>query len=220
MADTTEVVEEKILAYVITCGDEGVQINEGIRLGFVGAGLKLEGFDKAIAALKSLFVGEDLRIAASEECDWIKEQLDLSNWEQTTASAQQHIESLADEVGLLYSGFLPFKDPKKLKHDIKGHMVRPHNIHVANKICFTLGGGEQTYNLGCYLISAEWVHKVPAKIAKKLIDVQIAFYKKISKNDNLEFVFEKEGILGEKIAEKNVKALKKIGIVAKEVAKE
>jgi len=216
MTDTTEVIEEKVLAYVITCGDEGVQINEGTRLGFVGAGFKLEGFNKAVAALKSLFVGDDLRIAASEECDWIKTQLDLSNWEQTTASSQQHIESLADKEGLLYCGFLPFKDPRKLKYDIKGHMVRPHNIHVANKICFTLAGGEQTYNLGCYLISAEWVHLVPAKIAKKLIDIQIAFYKKISKNDNLIFVFEKEGILGEKVAEKNVKALKKIGIVAKE----
>ncbi|MBU0974676.1 hypothetical protein KKD03_03165 [Patescibacteria group bacterium] len=216
MIDKTEVIEEKVLAYVITCGDEGVQINEGIRLGFVGAGVKLEGFDKAVAALKSLFVGENLRIAASEECDWIKEQLDLSNWEQTTASSQQRVEALADKEGLLYCGFLPFKDPRKLKHDIKGHMVRPHNIHVANKICFTLAGGEQTYNLGCYLISAEWVHKVPAKVAKKLIHTQIAFYKKVSENDNLEFVFDKEGILGEKVAEKNVKALKKIGVVAKE----
>lgn len=215
MTDTTEVIENKVSAYVITCGDEGVQINEGIRLGFLGAGFKLDGFEKAVEALKSLFVGENLRIAASEECDWIKEQLDLSNWEQTTASSQQQIESLADKVGLLYSGFLPFKDPRKLNHDIKGHMVRPHNIHVANKICFTLAGGEQTYNLGCYLVSAEWVHKVSPKIAKKLIDVQVEFYKKISKNDNLIFTFEKGGILGEKIAEKNVKALKKIGIVPK-----
>lgn len=216
MMDTTEVIEEKVLAYVITCGDEGVQINEGTRLGFIGAGVKLEGFSKAVAALKELFVGENLRIASSEECDWIKEQFDLSTWEQTSASSQQHVELLADKEGLLYCGLLPFKDPRKLKHDIKGHMVRPHNIHVANKICFTLGGGEQTYNLGCYLISAEWVHKVPAKIAKSIIDTQIAFYKKVAKNDNLEFVFEKDGILGEKVAEKNVKALKKIGIVAKE----
>lgn len=208
-----DIEDEKNLAYVITCGDEGVQINEGIRLGFVGSGLKLEGFDKAVKALKGLFK-DDLRIAASEECDWIKEQYELSNWEQTTAHSQQHVEALADKEGLLYSGFLPFKDPKVLKHDIKGHMVRPHNIHVANKICFTLGGGEQTYNLGCYLISADWVHKVPLKVAENLIKTQVDFYKKISKNDNLEYVFEMEGELGEDVAQKNADVLKKIGIEA------
>ncbi|MCB9813415.1 MAG: hypothetical protein H6772_03345 [Pseudomonadales bacterium] len=199
------------MAYVITCGDEGVQINEGIRLGFVGSGLKLEYFSQAVKALKSI-LGEDVRIVSSEECDWIKEKLELSNWEQTTASAQQHIESLADKEGLLYSGFLPFSDPKKLKHEIKGHMVRPHDIHVANKICFTLAGGEQTYNLGCYLISAEWLYKVPKKVAEKIINTQIEFYKKISKNKDLTFVFEKAGELGEKIAEKNAKVLNKIGV--------
>jgi len=168
------------MAYVITCGDEGVQINEGIRLGFVGSGLKLEYFSQAVKALKSI-LGEDVRIVSSEECDWIKEKLELSNWEQTTASAQQHIESLADKEGLLYSGFLPFSDPKKLKHEIKGHMVRPHDIHVANKICFTLAGGEQTYNLGCYLISASGCIKYPKKLLKKLLILKLSFIRKFQR---------------------------------------
>lgn len=215
-----DIEEKSNPVYVVTCGDEGVQINEGIRFGFVGAGLKLDDFDKAIKALKSL-VGEDLRIGSSEECDWIKEKFELSDWEQTNASAQQHVEALADKENLLYAGYLPFKDPRKLRYDIKGHMVRPHNVHVANKIGFTLGGGEQIYNLGCYLISADWVHKVSTKVAKQLINTQIEFYKKVSGNKNLEFVFEREGILGEKIVAKNIKALKKIGIkVPKEEKKE
>jgi hypothetical protein len=209
-------LEKKDPVYVITCGDEGVQVNEGTRLGFVGAGVKLDNFNKALKVLQSL-LGEDLRIASSEECDWIKDKFDLSDWEQTNASAQQHTEALADKEELMYAGYLPFKDPRKLKHDIKGHMVRPHNIHVANKICFTLGGGEQTYNLGCYLISAEWVHKVSSKIAKDMIDTQIEFYKKVAKNNKLQFVFEKNGELSEKITNKNEKILRKMGIEPVEV---
>jgi hypothetical protein len=203
------------MPYVITCGDEGVQVNEGTRLGFVGAGFKLEGFAEIIPTLKKIF-GKEIRIAGSEECDWVKHQLELANWEQVTASTQQHIEALADREGLLYSGFIPFTDPKQLKHEIKAHMVRPKKVHIANKICFTLGGGEQTFNLGCFLISAEWVHAVDFKLAKKIIETQVDFYKKLVKNENLELVFETEGELGEKIVAKNAAVLKKMGFQAVE----
>lgn len=203
------------MAYVITCGDEGVQVNEGTRLGFVGAGMRLDGFSEAVKALKKLFA-TDISIAASQECDWIKEQLELSNWEQVTASTQQHIEALADREGLLYAGFIPFSDPKALNHGVKAHMVRPHGIHVANKVCFTLAGGEQVYSLGNYLISADYLHKVPYKIAEKLISTQFDFYKKLSKRDDLQIVFEAAGDLGEKIAAKNAAVLNKMGIIASE----
>ncbi len=202
--------------FVVTCGDEGVQVNEGVRLGFVGAGVNLKNFAKVTKVLEKM-LDSQLRIASSEECDWVKAELKLSDWEQTNASVQQHTESLADETGLLYAGYLPFKDPRKLKHDIKGHMVRPHNIHVANKICFTLGGGEQVYNLSCYLISADWVSGVSSKIAKEMIKTQVEFYKKVSKNNHLQIIFEKNGILGEKIAKKNEKVLRKMGIEPDEV---
>ncbi len=202
------------MPYVITCGDEGVQVNEGTRLGFVGAGFRLEGFNKVVKALKSLF-GAEIRVAASEECDWMKQQLELSNWEQVTASSQQHIEALADREKLLYSGFIPFTDPKKLDHDIKAHMVRPREVHIANKLCFTLAGGEQTYNLGCFLISADWVHKVDFEVAKQIIMDQVAFYKKLAKRDDLEVLFETEGELGEKVAQKNAEVLKKMGFEPK-----
>lgn len=215
------VVEKKKKAYVITCGDEGVQINEGTRLAFVGAGLKLEGFSKAVAALKDL-LGEKIVLASSQENDWVKEKFELSDWEQVNATTQQHAEALADKEGLKYSGYLPFTDPRKLKYDIKGHMVRPPKVHVANKICFTLGGGEQTYNLGCYQISAEWVHVVPKKLAESTIMTQVEFYTKLAakgsfaSTEGLKFVYEMDGEIDSKIAEKNKKILEKMGIVFEE----
>ena len=198
------------MAYVITCGDEGVQVNEGTRLGLVGSGFRMEGLSEVITALQSL-LGKDIRVAASEECDWIKQQLELSNWEQVTASTQQHIEALADREGLLYAGFIPFADPKALQHEIKAHMVRPRGVHIANKLCFTLAGGEQTYNLGCFSISAEWVHLVDFELAKKIINTQVAFYKKLVNTPKLAVIFETEGELGEAVAQKNAAVLQKMG---------
>lgn len=184
------------MTYIITCGDEGVQINEGTRLAVVGAGFRLPGFSEIVKALKELF-GDDLRIAASEENDWMKRQLDLTNWDQVNASAQQHLQVLADEEGLLYAGYLPFADPKQLQHGIKGHMVRPHSIHIANKICFTLAGGEQTYNLGKFVVSAEWVTKVDPKLAKQIIATQVEFYQSLVGDTKLSFGFETAGSLDE-----------------------
>jgi hypothetical protein len=201
------------MSYVITCGDEGVQINEGTRLGVVGAGFRLEGFSEVVKSLKKL-LGNDIKIASNEENAWIKEKLDLSTWEQTNASSQQHIEAVADEEKLLYSGYLPFSDPQVLKHDIKGHMVRPQKIHIAMKIAFTLAGGEQTFHLGQNIISAEWVHLVKPELAKKILKAQVDFYQKIAGDFKLQFVFEEEGDLGEEIAAKNKAILEKIGFKA------
>lgn len=198
------------MAYVITCGDEGVQINEGTRLAIVGAGIKLDNVSSVIKLLKQLFVGEDLRLVASQENDWVKSQFDLNTFEQADASMQQQSEAMADREGLIYAGFLPFSDPKKLKGEIKGHMVRPKGMHLANKICFTLAGGEQTYNLGQYQISAEWVHLADKKLAKQIINTQVEFYKKVAGQD-LEFVYEMKGPLGTDIADKNKKVLESIG---------
>lgn len=198
------------MVYVITCGDEGVQINEGTRVAVVGAGFRLEGFSEVVKALKKTF-GDDLRIAASEENDWLKEQLKLSNWEQVNASAQQHISAVADQEGLLYSGYLPFTDPKQLKHEVKGHMVRPHAIHIANKICLTVGGGEQKYNLGHYVISADWVANADSKLVKQVLDAQIAFYTKLNGGNALPIELEETGELGEEAVAKNKAVLQKLG---------
>lgn len=197
------------MAYVITCGDEGVQINEGTRISIVGAGVKFENISQVIKLLKKVLKGEKLAIASSQENDWIKSQFDLNTFEQADATAQQQTEALADKEGLLYAGFLPFADPKMLEHGIKGHMVRPKGMHLANKICFTLAGGEQTYNLGQYMISADWLHLADKKMAKEVITSQVNYYNQLAGQD-LEFVFEMEGPLGENVANKNKKVLDSI----------
>jgi len=196
------------MSYVITCGDEGVQINEGRRLAFAGAGFRLEGFSEAVSALKSLF-GKKLAIASSEENAWVQKQLNLHEWDQVNASMEQHIEALGDREKLLYAGHVTFTDPRVLAPGIKAHMVRPHGIHIANKICFTLGGGEQTFNLGCYVISADWLAEAGLRVARPIIEAQIAFYKGLAKKD-LVFTFEESGELGEKVAKQNRKVLDKI----------
>ena len=122
----------------------------------------------------------------------------------------------------MHAGFLPFADPRKLKYDIKGHMVRPHDVHVGNKICFSLGGGEQIYNLGCYRISADWVGKVHKKTVEKIILPQIEFYTKVSGLKKLDLFYETEGELfdsNEKLVKKNLKKLESLGLKMEELPK-
>lgn len=202
------------MSFVITCGDEGVQINEGTRLSFVGAGVKLAGFEDAVQLLTTTLksVSDDpISFAASEENAWIKQQFELNTWEQASATMQQQVEALADKVGLQYAGLLPFADPQEIEHGIKGHMVRPKGIHIANKIAFTLGGGEQTYHLGHYQISADWVAEADTDLIKQVIQPQIDFYLQLAKEDSLPFEFELEGPLGEETAAANKAALEKAG---------
>lgn len=198
--------------YVIACGDEGVQINVGRRLAFVGAGLKLPNFDKVVPFLKKTF-GDELAIASSEESDWAKEALELSDWEQVNASVQQHTQVMADELGLLYAGYLPFTDPRQLSHGIKGHMVRPHKVHIANAICLTIAGGEQIFHLGHFIISADWIAKAPAKLVKEVLQTQIDFYIKLSHGEKLPIVIEEAGELDPKIVAANKKKLAEVGLL-------
>lgn len=200
------------MKYVVACGDEGVQLNEGIRLGFAGSGFRLSEFSQVVPILKQLF-GKKIAIVSHEESDWVKQQLSLSNWEQVNASSQQHIQAVADKEKLQYAGFLPFADPKQLEHDVKGHMVRPHGIHIANKLCFTLAGGEQKFNLGCYVISADWVAEADTKLVKAVIQPQVEFYTKLNRGEKLEVIFEEEGALGAEAAAKNKATLKKAGLI-------
>ncbi len=195
---------------VITDGDEGVQINEGVRLAVAGAGYGLPGFSQIVVALKDLFK-EELRIAATQNSAWMKQQLDLEDWEQVNALFQQHVQALADKEDLLYSGYLPFDDPKEVKYKIKGHMVRPMGMHLANKICFTLGGGEQKFNLGQYLISADWVSQVPREVAEEAIKMQVNYYRELAGKD-LNCIYQTGGKLGPAKAEENRQVLEEMGI--------
>lgn len=205
MADVTNPTN-----FVITDADEGVQINAGVRFGFAGAGFQLDGFFEAVRALQALLPSQ-LRIVSSSESDWIKQKLNLQKWEEVDAMAQQHIQALADQTDLLYAGFMPFADPEEVAHGIKGHMVRPHDVHLANKICFTIGGGEQKYNLGQYLISADWISQVNKKIAKKILQEQISFYQKLAGKD-LQFVYQTGGVLGKELAQANLASLMELQI--------
>ena len=197
--------------FVVADADEGVQLNSGVRLGFAGSGFHLSGFDQVIGLLKTLF--SPLVMVASAENDWIKAELKLDDWEQVNAVCMQHVEALADKYGLKYAGFLPFADPKDLKYGVKGHMVRPKNVHLANKICLTLGGGEQTFNLGQFVLSADWVHLAKDQVVKDVLETQIRFYSKLVGQERLPIVYETEGSLGKEIAEKNLKKLRKLGII-------
>ncbi len=200
------------MAYVITSGDEGVQINEGTRLAFAGAGYKLDGFGEAVKILKK-YLGQELRIAAAAENAWVKDQLDLDNWEQVNASSQQHTQALADQHKLLYAGYIPFSDPVELDHGIRGHMVRPEGMHLATKIAFTLGGGEQTYNLGHFLISADWVGDADEKLVRRVLEPQITHYTSLVNQEKLPFEFEEAGELPEEMKERNRAMLKKVGLL-------
>lgn len=198
------------IPYVITGGDEGIQINVGIRLAFAGAGYEIPSFSKAVVALKKTF-GENISIVSNHENYWIKSKMKLTDWNQVDASMQQQIEAIADKEGLSFAGNVPFSDPRKLKDEVKGHMVRPKGVHIGNKICFSLGGGEQVYNLGCFRISADWLHAVSPKVVKDVILPQIEFYNKLIKKD-LPLFYELHGELDEKIANKNLKKLQKLGL--------
>jgi hypothetical protein len=189
------------MPYVITCGDEGVQINEGTRLGVVGAGFRVPHFTEIVKVLKER-LGDDLRLASSEENNWIKKSLSLDDWDQVNAMMEQHVEALADREKLLYSGMLPFTDPRQLKHEIKGHMVRPQGIHIATKISFTLAGGEQKYHLGCFVVSAEWASGVSPDVAKEALLTQVEFYRSLVKKP-LQFTFEEEGTLDPELVAAN-----------------
>lgn len=200
------------MSYVLTCGDDGVQINEGTRLGLLGAGLKLPQAEAVVTALKKTFPEAELSVAASAENDWVRREFKLDDYEQADATMQQQLQAMADSMELGYAGFLPFADPRQLKHGIKGHMVRPKGIHIANKICFTLGGGEQVFNLGHYVVSADWLSNASEKVAAELMRVQMDFYKELAKGRELVIVFEMGGELGEDVAKANLAVLEKLGI--------
>ncbi len=196
--------------YVITDGDEGVQINDGTRLGFAGAGFKLKGFSEAVKILKKNLT-KKIRLASSAQSAWMQEKLELDDWQQVNAMAQQKLHALAEKEKLMYAGFLPFEDPQEIKHGIKGHMVRPKGIHLANKICFTFGGGEKVYNLGQFLISADWVSEADSKLVEDCIMQQLEFYRGMTSTE-LKLVYQTGGILGEEKALENKAVIEDLGI--------
>jgi len=214
----------QVMPLVIADGDEGVQLNHGRRFAFLGSGFRLAHFSEIVKSLQKTIndnfpqeqVDKKLKIAASEENSWFKKELKLNDWDETNASAQQHLAALADQLKLEYVGILPFADPKELKSDVKGHMVRPHNMHLANQACFTIAGGEEVYNLGQYLISADWLAdftnngKKNLSEVKEFLQTQLDFYQSLAGESKLKILVEEQGPFSEEIVAKNRQVLDKI----------
>jgi hypothetical protein len=209
---------------VVADGDEGVQLNHGRRFAFLGAGFRLNHFSEIIKSLQKVIndnfpqeqQDKKLKIAASEENAWFKEKLELNDWDEANASAQQHLAALADQLKMDYVGILPFADPKELKLEVKGHMVRPHNMHLANQVCFTIAGGEEVYNLGQYLICADWLvdftnnGKKNMAEAKEFLQTQLDFYQSLAGDNKLKVLVEEQGPFESKLVEKNRQILDKV----------
>jgi hypothetical protein len=219
-----ESVDYEAVPLVIADGDEGVQLNHGRRFAFLGSGFRLVHFSQVIEVLQKTIADnfpkqqsdKKLKIAASEENAWFKKELNLNDWDETNASAQQHLAALADQLKLEYVGILPFADPKELGAEVKGHMVRPHNMHLANQVCFTVGGGEEVYNLGQYLISADWLAdfthngKKNMSQAKELLQTQLDFYQSLAGESKLQVNISKQGPFSEELSKKNQQILDRI----------
>ena len=200
--------ENKTLLYVVTSVDEGIQLNSGVRLGFVGGGIDLPRFNEAIKILQEVLPLEEkqrIAVISSQEDQWQDDHLQSRN----SLTIKDKYDELAAANDLYYAGHLDFGDPKVLLNDIKGHLVRPPKIHVADSIRFTCGGGEQVFNLRNYVISADWVFKADENLARELLAAQIDYCHMIA-GRKLKFDYEIDGELDPKLAAINREFVEKI----------
>ena len=199
-------MSEAEMPLVITSGDEGVQLNAGTRLGFAGSGYELTGFAEAVTALQKVFGKRKIFLASVQEDDWMAEKLSSRN----PNLYQETLEKLAKTQRLPYAGQLDYGDPRDLKTpDVRGHIVRPQKVHVADQIILTVGGGEQKFNLRKVVICADYVSLLPWETAKMIIMEQIKFYQQQMKKAP-KFFIETDGDLSDEIKEKNKAVVKKI----------
>jgi len=162
--------DEIATSWVIASSDEGLQLNEGRRLGFVGAGYDLPYMKQVLAVLEYDLGTRPLLVSAQED-DWLAAKLESKN----QAIYDEKLQDFAAGLGLEYAGQLDFGDPKDLSGGVRGHLVRPPKIHVAEQICLTVGGGEETYSLEQFVISADFAHGLDAELVTALIGSQIDF---------------------------------------------
>jgi hypothetical protein len=155
----------------------------------------------------------ELFIFANEENDCVKQLLELPDWETTNASMEQQIAALADREKLKYAGLIAFVDPVDFGQGIKAHMVRPHGVHVAKRLSLTVGGGEQTFNLGNFVLSAEWVGSVKPEIARAVLTAQREHLQSLVRKP-LEVVVELDGPLSDAVKQKNFAVLRDLGFLS------
>lgn len=193
---------KKIAPLVIASSDEGLQLNFGVRFGFTGSGYNLPHFAKAIQALAKK-LPQPLVLASLQEDDWLANELSSKN----PNLYQETLEKFAKEHQLSYVGQLDYGDPRDLNDNLtRGHIVRPQKIHVADQICFTLGGGEQTFNLRQIIISADYLFALTPKQGVEIISKQVNFYRQLLGN-KLKFARETDGILADTVKTANAKKL-------------
>ena len=193
--------------YVITGTDEGIQLNAGVRLGFAGAGLELAGFEMALQILKESLPleGAKITVLSSQEDKW---QDDAVGGRNQTA-VREKFEDFAEKNGLEYLGHLDFGDPKPYSDEVKGHLVRPPKIHVADTVCLSCGGGEQVFNLRHYVLSADWLFKADQTKAKALLKKEFEYCQEVA-GKKLKVDYEIAGDLDPKIAAINKEFAEKL----------
>ena len=190
---------------VIATGDEGLQLNHGIRFAFAGSGYQLPYFDEALKILQKK-LDQPLVLVSSQEDDWLAAELQSKN----PNLYQETLSKFAKKHGLKYVGQMDYGDPRDLDDQLtRGHLVRPQKIHVADHIRFTTGGGEQTFNLRHFVVSADFLADLDYQKAQAIINAQIEFYQELI-GKKLKFTQENSGSLGEKAAAKNQAVLDKI----------
>jgi len=185
--------EENGTSLVIASGDEGLQLNSGRRLAFVGAGYGLDYFDLAVKALTADLGSHPVLISAQED-DWLAAKLESKN----QAIYDEKLREFAAGAGLDYAGQIDFGDPKDLTDGVRGHLVRPPKIHVAEQICLTVGGGEQVYSLRQFVISADYAHALRSDQVQALIGTQIDYYNHLV-GKKLRVVMSDEGNMSDKL---------------------
>lgn len=190
---------------VIASSDEGLQLNFGVRFGFTGSGYGLPHFATAIKALAKK-LPQPLVLASLQEDDWLAAQLQSKN----PNLYQETLANFAKKHALSYVGQFDYGDPRDLSDNLtRGHIVRPQKIHVADQICFTLGGGEQTFNLRQLIISADYLFALTPQQGLEILQPQIDFYRHLLGN-KLKFTSETGGILAEKLVAQNQQKLTQI----------
>ena len=197
--------QENLSPLVITSGDEGVQLNAGVRFAFVGSGYDLPHFSSAVKALQKIFK-QDFVLASVQEDNWLALKLASHN----PNLYQSTLAVLADEQHLAYVGQFDYGDPRDLNDSsVRGHIVRPPKIHVADQVIFTLGGGEQNFNLRKFVISADYVASLPFEQAASLIKTQVDFYQTLVKKP-LKFSYETDGPLADELKQQNQAIVERI----------
>jgi hypothetical protein len=197
--------QKQLVPWVIASGDEGLQLNCGVRFGFVGSGYELPYFAQAAAALQNK-LPQKLVLVSLQEDDWLSAKLKTKN----PNLYQETLLKFAKAHKIKYVGQLDYGDPRDLDDQLtRGHIVRPQKIHVADQICFTLGGGEQKYNLRQLVVSADYLHALTPKQALAIIKTQVDFYRELLGRP-LKFTRDAGGILDDKTKQKNAAVLDKV----------